>query len=161
MNVLKVGNEVQKALFEMEIVGQLSDGRWENSKPHDHWEPWSNCEVTVDRAFGRNFYAPKDNYNLTESSLLEIIGDRMVAFARLTIAFGIERAKKYEALLDIDGKWRDIPTYEGQYYDDVRKALEGENLDAIRSTVEHGNYNRHDLKRDLRALKDAMKTVIM
>lgn len=27
------------AIWEAEITGQLSDGMWENSTPHEHWKP--------------------------------------------------------------------------------------------------------------------------
>ena len=33
------------ALFEHELVGQFSDGMWENARPYDHWKFWCNLKV--------------------------------------------------------------------------------------------------------------------
>lgn len=45
--VLIVRNAVQKALFEQELNGQISDGYWENSRPYDHWKSFRGIEVRV------------------------------------------------------------------------------------------------------------------
>lgn len=37
-STLFVNNMSQAALFVMEISGQISDGKWENSRPYDHWK---------------------------------------------------------------------------------------------------------------------------
>lgn len=77
--VLNVRNEAQKVILEKEMFGQISDGMWENTSPHDHWEPWCDATVVVDPTnVGRNFYARKDNYNLNNKELLEIVGQRML-----------------------------------------------------------------------------------
>lgn len=76
--VLTVRNQAQKILFDEEMSGQISDGMWENTRPYDHWEPWCDAEVVVGENVGRNFYARKDNYNLTNKDLLDIVGDRML-----------------------------------------------------------------------------------
>jgi hypothetical protein len=44
MNILTLPKRL-KALFEHEILGQLSDGAWENTYPYDHWKFWNNLEV--------------------------------------------------------------------------------------------------------------------
>ena len=49
-------NNEAACLFATEITGQLSDGRWENTRPYDHWKFWCNAEVIVDGL--------KSNYNL-------------------------------------------------------------------------------------------------
>ena len=76
--VLTVRNQAQKILFDEEMSGQISDGMWENTRPYDHWEPWCAAEVVVGENVGRNFYAKKDNYNLNNKELLDIVGDRML-----------------------------------------------------------------------------------
>lgn len=35
-------------IFAYELEGQISDGYWENSHPHDHWQWVSNVDVHVD-----------------------------------------------------------------------------------------------------------------
>lgn len=71
-NILSFENRVQVELFTCELQGQLSDGRWENSSPHDHWEPWCHAEVTYGKEVGRNFNVRRDGYCFTETSLLPI-----------------------------------------------------------------------------------------
>lgn len=76
---LRVRNAAQKILWDDELSGQISDGAWENAMPLDHWKPWCRAEVVVDPAnVGRNFYVRKDSYLFTSTSLLEIIGERMI-----------------------------------------------------------------------------------
>lgn len=79
MNTLRVRNEAQAILFEEELKGQLSDGMWENTTPHDHWIVWCDAEVVVDPLnVGRNFWARKTSYRLDHPMLLEVVGDRMI-----------------------------------------------------------------------------------
>jgi hypothetical protein len=79
MTTLNVRNEAQKVLME-ELDGQISDGMWENARPYDHWKVWCEARVVVDPTnVGRDFWAMKDNYNLTSRLLLEVVGDRMIA----------------------------------------------------------------------------------
>lgn len=76
---LAVRNEPQKILFDEELSGQISDGMWENTVPHNHWEVWCDAEVIVDpRNVGRDFYAVRDNYNFVNRELISIVGDRML-----------------------------------------------------------------------------------
>jgi hypothetical protein len=82
-NTLRVRNIAQKVLLEDELLGQMSDGRWENSNPMDHWKPWCNATIVVDpENVGRDFYPRRDGYCFTEKDLLEIIGERMLEAVR-------------------------------------------------------------------------------
>lgn len=67
----------QAVLFEGEIKGQLSDGAWQNSRPYDHQKSWCEADISVGSDVGRNFWAQKDNYGLTGSSFLAIVGPRI------------------------------------------------------------------------------------
>jgi len=86
MNIFVVRNAAQKILFEQELVGQISDGMWENV-PGDHWQCWSDATVVVAATLpsgeqapvGRNFYAQKSNYRFNSTDLLSCVGDRMLA----------------------------------------------------------------------------------
>lgn len=80
---LRLRNVEQKVLWDFELSGQISDGRWENSRPYDHWEVWCRAEVVVDPYnVGRDFYAKRDGYCFTERELLEIVGERMLNAVR-------------------------------------------------------------------------------
>lgn len=79
-------NYVQQVLFEVELMGQISDGKWENVKPENHWRYWLHTNIDYDETgenIGRNFYAPKDNYNFNATDLLDVVGDRMIRAANL------------------------------------------------------------------------------
>lgn len=79
---LTVKTQIQKLLFDQELLGQISDGMWENARPHNHYKSWF-CSVVVGDQVGRNFYAEKDNYNFLNREMLEIIGERMVIMVRV------------------------------------------------------------------------------
>ena len=88
---LFLGNFSQIALWQHEILGQLSDGAWENTRPDDHWEFWHDCEVKqgqVHLELGSSGRRPKKNgYNLI-TPLIDVIGDRMIKIGRLGKALG-------------------------------------------------------------------------
>src|SRR5580692_2726698 len=92
-----VGTHTAAALWECEILGQLSDGTWENSAPRDHYRPWFHLETVVipgeARVDAPTAHFPKTNYNLTR--LLDLgadcpfrheIRDRMIASATMRLA---------------------------------------------------------------------------
>lgn len=84
-NIFYVRNAVQKALFDKELKGQLSDGWWENASPHDHYRDWCNAEVVVakpDEPLGHVFSTMRQNYALDAKGLLDCVGDRMLAICR-------------------------------------------------------------------------------
>lgn len=76
------------ALWQHEITGQLSDGMWENTAPHDHWYFWCKLDVQCGREPKVETKMPwscrKTGYNI--ASLYPIIGDRMIAIGRLAKA---------------------------------------------------------------------------
>lgn len=77
---LYVANKAQAVLFTKHMIGQISDGAWENSGPRDHWKDWGyDIEVIVDpENIGRNFWARKCNYNFTRPDLMEWCGDEFI-----------------------------------------------------------------------------------
>jgi hypothetical protein len=76
----------QVILFECELKGQLSDGYWENARPHDHWKVPCSATAKVATNVGTTFY-PTRKYNFCAPSLLEAVGDRMAYFVKFYIAF--------------------------------------------------------------------------
>lgn len=83
MATLAVRNEAQRLILQKEMLGQLSDGRWENSRPRDHWQPWCRATLIVDpENVGRDFWVQCDGYNFREKELLEIVGERMLEAVR-------------------------------------------------------------------------------
>jgi len=78
----------QRHLFINELSGQISDGMWENARPHNHWEVWCDADTFVDANNPRieleiSDRVPKKNYNFPQKALLDIIGDRMINIVKL------------------------------------------------------------------------------
>lgn len=84
--VIKFQTEAQVILFKCELLGQISDGFWENSKPHNHYKAFSDIDVKTDVQVGKNFFT-KRKYNFANKMLVDIIGDRMIAAVRFFQAF--------------------------------------------------------------------------
>lgn len=78
-------NPVQVALYEEELKGQISDGMWENSTPHDHYKVMCNAKARVaapgERTGCVGFW-PKRYYGFSSKFLYECVGDRMLEIAR-------------------------------------------------------------------------------
>jgi len=82
-NTLNFRNSVQVALFVHELSGQISDGMWENSIPHNHWKWLIDLKLEVNPdSLGPNFKISR-KYNFANSELIGIIGDRMCNIANL------------------------------------------------------------------------------
>jgi hypothetical protein len=78
-------NAVQAALFTHELVGQISDGMWENARPQRHWLVWAEAEVGVNpEKLGKNFLAIKQNYDFSSTDLLDVVGERMLNICNMT-----------------------------------------------------------------------------
>lgn len=81
-------NKDQQILWQHELVGQISDGMWENSMPYDHWEYWSDCDTDialnhiVPGVYHSYFRPRKTGYRFT--ALIEHIGDRMIGYVRMS-----------------------------------------------------------------------------
>lgn len=152
---------IQATLWEREIVGQLSDGHWENSIPRDHCRPWCSAEVCVGENIGVDFYAQRSTYNLCNKSLLEVVGKRMLAYAKICKFFGRDNVGSLENLLDLDGNFRGLPKYEGKYWDEIREKLNTfgpGTIEAVRQVVDADSYSMKDLRRDLKEMTQTMRT---
>ena len=70
-----------EALWDYEILGQLSDGLWENSRPYGHWKFWAECKPVVDGKVGweSDKFPQKINYDLRKLLTIRIVTERMVA----------------------------------------------------------------------------------
>lgn len=162
-NTVTFRTAAQAALFECELKGQISDGKWENT-PNTGWEQWCRVEVLVGENVGRSMaHVTKDNFNLADRDLLEIVGDRMLGYARLAMA-GVtldDIRKLADTVTDLNGHYKGVPTYEGSYWDDKREWLRRWNLDWLRSVLEdESTYRRDELLADLREMKHTIRTVV-
>lgn len=172
MKTLAFRTKSQVILWKHEILGQLGDGRWENFRSRTQpWKDWCDAEA-VDRPegpVGRDFYADYDGYNLTSKDLLEAVGGRMIVLVRLGLTFGEENVDLLEHLTDLDGSFTGVPTYAGEYWDDLRAKVtewlkaHDQTMEQVRRAVEEDGfaekpYDRKALLADLREMKKTIKT---
>ena len=166
-----VRNVVQKALFEKEILGQLSDGMWESAIPW--WKGWSGVTVVValeGGAVGRSFRNVKDTYDLLRLAKNDIVRDRMILIAKLVLTFGEMMYPLVSKLFDWQGNWRGMPKCSGrsgstEAEDKLNLRLlelfpTPERLETVRTLTEMQRYTKNDLLADLRDLKAEMKTYL-
>jgi len=176
-NTLTVANMEQKIIFITEMQGQISDGMWENARPDGHWKPW--CRLDNDSIFvgpdigttGRfaadNGYSEKRNYNFASSSLLEIVGQRIITKINLWKMLG---DKVLQSLLkggsripddveDFDYALKNMNNNNNNYWAKLVRAWQ--ELGITREDVEKaekGPYTMKDLRKDCSELKKALKT---
>ena len=179
-SVLHFENEVQKALWEVELAGQISDGKWENTKPFNHWIFWGNVQTVVDGKLGVeiNGIGPeKSNYNFNSRELLEIVGDRMVAFANAATkgyttqeiaAINIlledaAEANDFEGFLSTFNRWMkndhaqdNMKKHLPKMFNEFKKNPE-EVAKQIYEVATEGPYDMKKLKKELKKMKEALK----
>lgn len=85
-HTIKLRTQTQVILFVTELQGQISDGFWENSSPHDHWEIPAMAKVSQSDEPGLSFI-PRRGYKFHNKELLEVVGDRMIHYVKLYTAF--------------------------------------------------------------------------
>jgi len=163
-NVLFVSNRRQVVLFNTELQGQISDGKWENI-PGDHWVIWCHVNPVVNPSnVGKTFWAKKDNYCLNAKDLLDVVGERMMVAVRLDQSYGEEGQAAFSDLFDWDGNFRGMPKFVGDHWDKVRAKISAQ-LEAQHATLEEVEavgtdvlvYDRKKLNEDLKDLRKCFK----
>ena len=165
---------LEQAACWLELDGQISDGHWENATPHDHWEIWCKADVRVaaeGEAVGRDFYARRTNYNLSDKRLLDIVGKRMLGIVRLARAFGLETAASLEhdvdcdsGRVDFDGPTRIANRYlaegkpeQAQYWVEKSLRLQLLGREAVEAALADETYTMRQMRADLKELRAAMQ----
>lgn len=148
-----------RGLWKTSIRGQISDGKWENSRPEDHWKFWSDLNV-AQGAPGviADQYPQKSNYAL--GSVIQYIGDEMVNIGKMATATGSDDEKlmraagympdTFEEFMSAkeSGQWR------YQFLSDYMTSVTPEIAEKFYNT----KYDMKDLKSDLRTISKAMKS---
>lgn len=159
------------ALWKHEILGQLSDGYWENKSPATHWQFWQRLDAELgsqDRTICSDWQRPiTSRYNL--NGLRQYVEDRMVKLGRMgragamegindQCAYVLRMAAEYmpatfEEWQTLVGSPKDpnVQDYQREY---LRKVPEW----AARKFYVT-SYTVKDLVADLRRIKRAMKDV--
>lgn len=173
MEKIKVANLAQLILLECELKGQISDGKWENARPYEHWRPPCRAEVTVaepGEKVGINFTSKP--YNFVDKELLEIVGDRMINAVKFHTAypnistnnhwdFSFNGPTAQKLTIDVIGWLKSTDDYYQKKAKKVMEALKvsttGELVMAMQK-VDQVQYTMKDLKKDLKELKVIFKT---
>ncbi len=147
-----------QALWEHVITGQLSDGMWENTVPHDHWQFWCYClqsavgeenKIVLDKD-ERVPYRQKVGYNIV--GLFEYVKERMIAEGRMARAKG--------SIGDRNWGLEDLENYTSfeefmKQPDKVRGHVSKTDAKAYYETT----YTDKDLRAHVRHIKEAMKSL--
>ncbi len=105
--LIRFADKDQAFLWKDEILGQLSDGFWENATPGDHWKGWSDAEVAVGQPAGYFGFRPRrTSYGLNNSELLSVVGDRMRIHLGLYRMLGEKAMEMHHHLPDEVGDFK-------------------------------------------------------
>lgn len=97
-------------LYKFELEGQISDGKYENSRPHDHWRWAVNAEIFVDPLCERGTTRwVRKTYNLNEWPKYMRDGKngwarRALAFCRLGKCFD-NTTDNFNLINEHNGRW--------------------------------------------------------
>jgi hypothetical protein len=86
-HTLALRNPVQVVLFNEVVKPALKRGKWKNTAPQGHAEPWMDVEVVpVDKEneLGVDFEPPRADYNLLNKEFVEEIGKRAIQKVKLS-----------------------------------------------------------------------------
>lgn len=78
--IINFRNDVQVTLWKKELCGQISDGYWENSRPHNHYQEITSADVQVGTPLGPVGFHTKRAYNLAAKDLFDCVGDDMLEY---------------------------------------------------------------------------------
>lgn len=158
-DTITVTNQAQRVLLECELKGQISDGHWENSRPHRHWERPCAAEVVVGDVPSINFGSLK--YNFTDKKLIDLIAPRLIGFVKFYTLFPRVAFNNFWYCSISEG----VSQTSNEYWDDKRAELRRdtgfEDLDALAAAVNSVEYSEADLIKDLQGIKAAFRNQII
>ena len=164
-NIIKLATTNQALLFVLELRGQISDGYWENAKPHDHYRAPCNAEVVIDSAEqGVNFWLSR-RYNFASPQLIEYVGDRMQQYILLAKKFP---SLSKETLRNADsGEWiwtqkvgEATPEWQAKFLNEMAEVCDVftyKEMQALLTSLDKNDYPMKDLRKDLKAINEAFK----
>jgi len=181
---IKVQTASQKVLLDTELLGQFSDGYWENSR-NQSWRYLNSVEVVNNpNKTGVYFsdYVPYDykGYSVNNKTLLEVVGDRMLSKARYANSLGTTIiGEGIELILDSDNIIKKVMNNEVITLEDIEEIIQDNLLReefwvkraklAIQEIKENGgiqkllealndtSYNMKEMRKDLREITTILK----
>lgn len=160
-NQIFLKNKEQVILFEAELKGQISDGFWENSSPHDHWEIPCSAEVLVGEP--HLTFWPSRGYKFHNKDLFEIVGDRMIEYVKIYKAFpqlDFDRHHAYAHLASEGLRARAEQAGHDSYWDKVLYNIEeatGMSFENAQALVNAQEYSVKQCRSDLRQISQVFK----
>lgn len=171
--MIRFNNAAQAIIFECELLGQISDGYWENAKPHDHYEDFDDVKVT--HAFhaesdgavvGKNFRTRRA-YNFNAPELLKCVGQRMINFVKFYTAFPNTSLENHWDFSYDDESAQSLAMIvaaglnqsSGYYHtkaERIMSAINAKTLDDVieaMKRVDAIRYDMKDLKKDLKEIR--------
>jgi BRCA1 C Terminus (BRCT) domain len=154
MGHITFANKSQLWLWESELTGQLSDGAWENSNPHDHWKELCRADVSIGTPGMTGVYT-KRTYNFGRPDLVNVVGDRMLFVAKAAIAYPNAPDSVARAFNGVGDNLGNLKQYDfiKKYVSEIEKAT-GEDIKTVIAKVEAVPYTMTNLRRDLKTISD-------
>lgn len=176
-NMIRFANAAQAILFECELKGQISDGHWENSRPHNHYKIMCNAKAThafdadsVEAVIGKNFN-PMRKYNFNDKFLVDCVGDRMIGFVKFYTAFPnisfdnhwdfdfAETAQ--EIVLSVSRGLNEASGYYREKAERIMKTLNVNTIDELTEAmqkVDQVKYDKKMLRKDLKQMSEIVNS---
>jgi hypothetical protein len=151
---IRFANKVQVWLWEGEISGQISDGQWENSNPHDHYKAFSDVEVGVGTP-GTTGVHPRRSYDFAAADLLSAVGDRMLFTAKAAVAYpnipnDEVTINAFNSIAENLGNLN-AHDYLKKYVNEVEQAT-GDDIQTVIKKIQAVPYTMGNLRKDLRQM---------
>lgn len=164
-------------LWHNEVMGQLSDGCWENSSPFNHWQFWNNLEVVVGEkasytsADGRYTHpCRKTSYNIVGLMNQKwssedhddgyILRGRMLAMCKMALAGVAPESNECRIGEHMPKTFEEFSALKARPDSDHFTYAEERARSVATETAERFytvSYTEKDLRKDLRTIQDAMK----
>lgn len=151
-------NFTQKVLWDNELSGQISDGMWENTR-NSNWEFWTGLNTKVDESNPRvdARTGGKTNFNLASPQLLDIVGDRMLAMAKMSKVTTDETVCNAAEYLEGIKTEEELHKYLSRSSDYFKDKLNQISDDQFQEWLKV-SYTMSDMKKDLKDMIDIMQT---
>jgi len=151
-------NFTQKCLWDNELSGQVSDGHWENSR-NSNWEFWCSLNTAVDEANPRveARTSGKVEFGLANSMLLDIVGDRMLAMAKMskvTTDENVVKAAEYLEGINSEEELENALKTASPYYQEKYKLIPDSDFKKMLTVP----YTKANMISDLKDMSAIMKT---
>lgn len=151
------------ALWNNEFLGQMSDGYWENARPHDHWRFWVGMKAVYGELCVTSLMTnrcTKTNYNF--EALIRDGGDRMRATGRMVRAGAnaddkdvLSAAEYMPATLEEWTERKANNRWEQAYVGKYMAFVTPERARRFYSS----KYSAHDLREDCRLVTKAVRSL--